>query len=234
MKKLSRVLVPLLFLCGIVGLDQWTKYLTIKHLAGGGEVKFIGDAVVFSYMQNRGMAWGFFQNAQLVLCLLTVLAIGVIVFLYVRTPFEPEYRPIRIAEVMLVGGALGNLADRIFRFDPAEGSYFHGYVVDMIYVKAIDFPVFNVADIFVSLAFLSFLFLLIFVYNEDEFNKCFGNFTPKKKAEEEGNKAEEPSEDKEESSEDKEKEQQVSDSAEESGDNPEEESGESEEGNTEE
>ena len=187
MKKLSRVFVPLLFLCGIVGLDQWTKYLTMKHLAGGGEVKFIGNAVVFSYMQNRGMAWGLFQNAQFVLCLLTILAIAVIVFLYVRTPFKPEYRPIRIAEVMLVGGALGNLVDRIFRFDPAEGgTYFHGYVVDMIYVKAINFPVFNVADIFVSLAFLSFLFLLIFVYNEDEFNKCFGNFPPRKKKEAEG------------------------------------------------
>lgn len=192
MKKLSRVFVPLLFLCGIVGLDQWTKYLTMKHLAGGGEVKFIGNAVVFSYMQNRGMAWGLFQNAQFVLCLLTILAIAVIVFLYVRTPFKPEYRPIRIAEVMLVGGALGNLIDRIFRFDPAEGgTYFHGYVVDMIYVKAINFPVFNVADIFVSLAFLSFLFLLIFVYNEDEFNKCFGNFPPRKKKEAEGEGKEE-------------------------------------------
>ena len=192
MKKLSRVFVPLLFLCGIVGLDQWTKYLTMKHLAGGGEVKFIGNAVVFSYMQNRGMAWGLFQNAQFVLCLLTILAIAVIVFLYVRTPFKPEYRPIRIAEVMLVGGALGNLVDRIFRFDPAEGgTYFHGYVVDMIYVKAINFPVFNVADIFVSLAFLSFLFLLIFVYNEDEFNKCFGNFPPRKKKEAEGESTEE-------------------------------------------
>ncbi len=192
MKKLSRVFVPLLFLCGIVGLDQWTKYLTMKHLAGGGEVKFIGNAVVFSYMQNRGMAWGLFQNAQFVLCLLTILAIAVIVFLYVRTPFKPEYRPIRIAEVMLVGGALGNLVDRIFRFDPAEGgTYFHGYVVDMIYVKAINFPVFNVADIFVSLAFLSFLFLLIFVYNEDEFNKCFGNFPPRKKKEAEGEGKEE-------------------------------------------
>ncbi len=192
MKKLSRVFVPLLFLCGIVGLDQWTKYLTMKHLAGGGEVKFIGNAVVFSYMQNRGMAWGLFQNAQFVLCLLTILAIAVIVFLYVRTPFKPEYRPIRIAEVMLVGGALGNLIDRIFRFDPAEGgTYFHGYVVDMIYVKAINFPVFNVADIFVSLAFLSFLFLLIFVYNEDEFNKCFGNFPPRKKKETEGEGKEE-------------------------------------------
>ena len=169
MKKLSRVFVPLLFLCGIVGLDQWTKYLTMKHLAGGGEVKFIGNAVVFSYMQNRGMAWGLFQNAQFVLCLLTILAIAVIVFLYVRTPFKPEYRPIRIAEVMLVGGALGNLVDRIFRFDPAEGgTYFHGYVVDMIYVKAINFPVFNVADIFVTCGCVLTMIVVLKQYRDED------------------------------------------------------------------
>mgnify|MGYP002624293121 CR=1 FL=1 len=183
MKKISRVLVPFLFLCGIVGLDQWTKYLTIKNLSDGHEVKLIGDAVVLSYTQNRGMAWGLFQNAQIVLVILTALAIAAVVFLYVRTPFEPEYRPIRIAEVMLVGGAVGNLIDRIFRIDPMDGRLFHGYVVDMIYVKAINFPIFNVADIFVSLAFLLLIFLLIFVYNEEEFNKCFGNFPVKEKAE---------------------------------------------------
>lgn len=197
MKKLSHVLVPLLFLAGMVGLDQWTKYLTIQHLSDGHEVKFLGNAVVFSFMKNHGMAWGLFQNAQFVLCLLTIIAIGIIIFLYVRTPFEKEYRPIRIAEVMLVGGALGNLIDRIFRLEPGE-KFFHGYVVDMIYVKAINFPVFNVADVFVSLAFLSFLFLLIFVYNEDEFNKCFGNF---KKKETKDQKTEEPSEAKSETAE---------------------------------
>lgn len=192
MKKLSHVLVPLLFLAGMVGLDQWTKYLTIQHLSDGHEVKFLGNAVVFSFMKNHGMAWGLFQNAQFVLCLLTIIAIGIIIFLYVRTPFEKEYRPIRIAEVMLVGGALGNLIDRIFRLEPGE-TYFHGYVVDMIYVKAINFPVFNVADVFVSLAFLSFLFLLIFVYNEDEFNKCFGNF-PSRKKKEDGDESKEEAE----------------------------------------
>ena len=127
------------------------------------------------------MAWGLFQNGQVIFAILTPIAIAAILFLYVRTPWEKEYRPIRIAEVMLIGGAIGNLIDRIFRFDPTDGKIFHGYVVDMIYVKAIKFPVFNVADMFVTVAFFLMIFLLIFVYNEDEFNKCFGNFPQKEK-----------------------------------------------------
>ncbi len=200
-KVLPHILVPLISLCCIVGLDQWTKYLTVQNLSDGHEAKFIGESVVFSYQQNRGMAWGLFQNNQVLFTVLTLLAISVIIFLYVRTPWEPEYRPIRIAEVMLVGGALGNLIDRVFRCELGDGSLFHGYVVDMIYVKAINFPVFNVADVFVSLAFVFMIILLIFVYNEEEFNKCFGNFKPRKvkaeKAEEaakEGEKAEEEKE----------------------------------------
>ena len=179
MKKLSRVLVPLLSIAAIVGLDQWSKYLIIQHFAEGEEKNLIGEAIVLTYVQNRGMAWGFFQNGQLIFSILTPLAICAVIFLYVRTPWEKEYRPIRIAEVMMVGGAIGNLLDRIFRYEPSTGSMFHGYVVDMIYAKFIHFPVFNVADIFVTLAFFFMIFLLLFVYNEDEFNKCFGNFPQK-------------------------------------------------------
>ena len=179
MKKLSRVLVPLLSIAAIVGLDQWSKYLIIQHFAEGEEKNLIGEAIVLTYVQNRGMAWGFFQNGQLIFSILTPLALCAVIFLYVRTPWEKEYRPIRIAEVMMVGGAIGNLLDRIFRYEPSTGSMFHGYVVDMIYAKFIHFPVFNVADIFVTLAFFFMIFLLLFVYNEDEFNKCFGNFPQK-------------------------------------------------------
>jgi len=181
MKKIGRVLVPLVSILIMIGLDQWTKYLTIQYLSDGREVKVLGDALVLTYVQNRGMAWGLFQNGQMIFAILTPVAIAAIIFLYVRTPWEIEYRPIRIAEVMLVGGALGNLIDRIFRYDPVDGQLFHGYVVDMIYIKAIKFPVFNVADSFVTVAFFLMIFLLIFVYNEDEFNKCFGNFPQKEK-----------------------------------------------------
>jgi len=186
MKKILRVLVPLIALACIVGLDQITKNLIVSHLFEGEEVKILGDALVLTYVQNRGMAWGMLQNGQILFSILTPLAIGFITFLYVRTPFEPEYRPIRIAEVMLVGGAIGNLIDRIFRFEEGTGSLFHGYVVDMIYVKAIKFPVFNVADIFVTLSFFLILLLLLFVYDEDEFNRCFnlpGMKIPPKKEE---------------------------------------------------
>ena len=191
MKKVLRVFIPLISIALIVLLDQWTKNLIVGHLSQGEEIKILGDALVLTYVQNRGMAWGLLQNAQILFSILTPLAIGFITFLYVRTPFEREYRPIRIAEVMLVGGALGNLVDRIFRFEEGTGSLFHGYVVDMIYVKAIKFPVFNVADIFVTLSFVLILLLLLFVYDESEFNRCFNLPGMKDSSKKEEGKAEE-------------------------------------------
>ena len=115
MKKIGRVLVPLVSVLIMVGLDQWIKYLTILYLSDGREVKVLGDALVITYVQNRGMAWGLFQNGQVIFAILTPIAIAAILFLYVRTPWEKEYRPIRIAEVMLIGGAIGNLIDRFSR-----------------------------------------------------------------------------------------------------------------------
>ena len=102
MKKIGRVLVPLVSILIMVGLDQWIKYLTILYLSDGREVKVLGDALVITYVQNRGMAWGLFQNGQVIFAILTPIAIAAILFLYVRTPWEKEYRPIRIAEVMLI------------------------------------------------------------------------------------------------------------------------------------
>ena len=173
MKKLSRVLVPLLSIAAIVGLDQWSKYLIIQHFAEGEEKNLIGEAIVLTYVQNRGMAWGFFQNGQLIFSILTPLAICAVIFLYVRTPWEKEYRPIRIAEVMMVGGAIGNLLDRIFRYEPSTGSMFHGYVVDMIYAKFIHFPVFNVADIYVTCSVVVLFILFMFVYKDEELTVIF-------------------------------------------------------------
>ena len=69
----------------------------------------------------------------------------------------------RICVVFLTGGAIGNLIDRIFRGE----QLFHGSVVDMIYVELINFPVFNVADSFVSVGFV-ILVVMMFIMKDDD------------------------------------------------------------------
>ena len=78
-------------------------------------------------------------------------------------PENRRYLPLRICAVLLCAGAVGNMIDRIFR----------GYVVDFFYFKLIDFPVFNVADIYVTTAAVILIVLIVFLYKEEDFDRIF-------------------------------------------------------------
>ena len=84
--------------------------------------------------------------------------IAVFAYCYVRLLNQQSYRILRMLCVTYTAGALGNLIDRIFR----------GYVVDMIYFVPINFPVFNVADCYVTVATAALLFLLMKVYSDED------------------------------------------------------------------
>ncbi|MBO4310765.1 MAG: signal peptidase II, partial [Lachnospiraceae bacterium] len=79
-----------------------------------------------------------------------------------------KYSLMRVCVLFLAGGAIGNLIDRVFR-----GELFHGYVVDMIYVEIINFPVFNIADSFITVGFAVLIFSILFVYKEKDFDIIF-------------------------------------------------------------
>ena len=117
----------------LVALDQLTKYLVLSTMSLGQSIPLVG-VIKFTYIQNTGMAFGLFHNASwffTVDSIMTVILVILVLILW-KKPFIAQYHlPLSI----VIGGAVGNLIDRIFR----------GYVVDFI-----DFtywPVFNVADI---------------------------------------------------------------------------------------
>ena len=110
-------------------------------------------------MENRGAAFGILQNQQWLFFVITVLAVALLTFAYSKLPDEKKYRPLRFCYVFLCAGAVGNLIDRIFR----------GYVVDFFYFKPINFPVFNVADIYVTVSMAVLFFLILVYYKEDDF-----------------------------------------------------------------
>jgi signal peptidase II len=120
---------------GIVAADQLMKSWAVAALADG-PVHVIGDTVQFSLSRNAGSAFGRFQGMT------TLLAVGAIIvsLLIVR---EARHAPDRwrlIGYTLVLGGAIGNLADRFFR---APG-FLKGHVVDFVAVGR--FPVFNLAD----------------------------------------------------------------------------------------
>ncbi len=141
-------------------LDQWTKHLAVVHLQNQSDVSLIDGVLSLHYLENRGAAFGVFQNRQGAFFILTVVILAFILYVLWNMPTTKKYLPIRILCFFLTAGALGNLIDRI-RLK---------YVVDFIYFSLIDFPVFNVADIYVTVSMIALLGLVLFYYkDEDDF-----------------------------------------------------------------
>ena len=169
MKKVfMKYILPLLGVAAVVLLDQWVKELCLDKIGMYNTVVLIEDIFELHVIPNKGMAWGMLQNKQWLFVAITPIVLGLVVWFYLRMPYEKQFAPMRVLTVMLTGGAIGNLLDRMFR-----GEFCQGYVVDMFYVKAIDFPVFNVADSFICVSFALLAILVIFKYSEEDFDRMF-------------------------------------------------------------
>ncbi|MCH1983305.1 signal peptidase II [Ruminococcus sp. OA3] len=149
----------LVSVCILLGLDQWTKHLAVTHLAGQEDIILIPNILQLHYLENRGAAFGVLQNQQWIFIILCLLFLAFAVYAYAVIPKTKHYVPLNLITVVLVAGAFGNLIDRI-RLK---------YVVDFVYVSAIDFPVFNVADIYVTVSAVLLFIYLIFFYREEDF-----------------------------------------------------------------
>lgn len=167
-KVLIRYILPVLGVIAVVLLDQWTKYLTVTQIGEHGRIVLIDGIFELVYVKNYGMAWGLFQNKQWLFIIMTPIVLGAVIWQYVKMPFEKRFIEFRIMEVMIAGGAIGNLLDRMFR-----GEFGQGHVVDMFYVSAINFPVFNVADSFISVGFVLMVVYTIFKYTDEDFERMF-------------------------------------------------------------
>ena len=151
------VLSIFLILC-----DQAAKYLAEIHLKQRQDIRLIPGVLHLHYLypENRGIAFGMMQGKVLFFAVITGLMMAAILFVLIRVPQNRHYLAMTITCILLFAGAGGNLIDRVFR----------GYVIDFIYFILIDFPVFNLADVFVVTGgFLLILSGLMIYKNEDDF-----------------------------------------------------------------
>lgn len=153
------MIIMLISVILLVFLDQFTKYLTVININEGTSIPLIKNIFELSYVKNRGAAFGILQDKRWFFIILTTIIIIAIIYYYIKLPKSKRYNPMRFTLILFIAGALGNFIDRI-RF---------GYVVDMLYFKLIDFPVFNVADCYVVVGAFLLIILMLFKYKEDEF-----------------------------------------------------------------
>lgn len=166
--KIKLLIMDMLLLIILVTVDQFTKYIAVLKLKNQPVFSIIDGVLEFNYLENRGAAFGMLQNQKIFFVFVAVIFLGVIVYVLSRTPEEKKYTGLHILLIMIAGGAIGNMIDRL-RLD---------YVVDFIYIVLINFPIFNVADMYVTFATAILVIQVLFVYKENDFN--FLSFKQKK------------------------------------------------------
>ncbi|MDO4789014.1 MAG: signal peptidase II [Johnsonella sp.] len=156
--KTSQYIFFILLSCTAIFIDRISKILAIKHLASGRRFPVFSDILEFLYSENRGAAFGILQGQKLLFFIIGFLVIIGIFYVLHRLPCTPKYLYLYLCMVLIFSGAIGNLIDRVI----------YGYVVDFIYFVPIDFPIFNIADIYVSLATFFLIILFLFVYKDED------------------------------------------------------------------
>lgn len=137
----------------VIVLDQVTKYAAVKYLKGNSPYVIIEKFFQLYYVENYGAAFGILQNKKIFFVIITSMVIISIIFFLYKNPYNLN-KPMQIALAMLLGGSIGNLIDRVRL----------GYVIDFISTKigkGYDFPVFNVADMFIVISTLLIVIMVL-------------------------------------------------------------------------
>ena len=142
----------------LICLDRLTKMLAVKYLKDQAAVVIIPGVFELSYLENTGAAFGILQGKMWLFYLLTLVICALCLFFYFRVPDGRHFIPMQLTLILLISGAVGNFIDRIRV----------RYVVDFLYFKLIDFPVFNVADIYVTAAACMLIVFILFFYSEED------------------------------------------------------------------
>ncbi len=162
MKKKILFIDFVAFLALII-FDLWTKGLAVEYLADGIDFTLIPGVLEFHYLENTGAAFSILSGQMVFFYIITPVLFILLLYVLHKLPINRRFLPLRIALVLLASGAIGNFVDRITLH----------YVRDFIYFSLIDFPVFNVADIYVTLSIIFIIYLILFVYKEDELDFIF-------------------------------------------------------------
>ncbi|MBQ8569660.1 MAG: signal peptidase II [Oscillospiraceae bacterium] len=153
------IVICLISVALLAGLDQLFKYMAVSNIAEGEIVKVLSagewDILKFTFYKNSGAAFSSLQGKIPFLIAVTVVMMGLLVFYLIK--YKPESRFAVVCIVMIIGGGIGNLIDRILL----------GYVVDFLILWPFTF-IFNFADICVVIGAILLMIYIIFFDKSEE------------------------------------------------------------------
>lgn len=142
--------IVLIFSIILAAADYVIKLLVINNLKPVGSVEIIPGLFSLKYVENRGAAFGMLSNARWIFIVFTIVIIIALVIVIVRKKIDSKL--FNVAAILIIGGGIGNLIDRIF----------YGYVVDYLSISFFP-PVCNLADYCITIgAILMVVYLLLF------------------------------------------------------------------------
>lgn len=184
-KNKKQLISSAIFVVLLVVLDQITKKLAVLFLKDQPAIPIIKDVFELEYLENTSAAFGmdpisflhrifqfeiFLNNPELYLnvrmgffYILTIVMVVLLTWFFTRIPTEKRFRYMDWIILFMIAGAIGNLIDRVTQ----------QYVVDFLYFKLIDFPIFNVADIYVTCAAVALLILGLIFYKDEDIERIF-------------------------------------------------------------
>ncbi|MBQ9990583.1 MAG: signal peptidase II [Lachnospiraceae bacterium] len=142
----------------LIALDQYTKHLAVINLKDRPAYVIIEGVFELNYLENRGAAFGMLQNQKVLFVFIACIILVAICYVLFKMPEGKRYIWLHVLLVMIASGAVGNMIDRV-RLE---------YVVDFFYFVLINFPIFNVADIYVSVACVLLAIMILFYYKEQD------------------------------------------------------------------
>ena len=171
MNKNKVFLFEMLAVVILTAFDLLTKQLAVKHLSDGS-ISLIPGVFSLTLLEggNSGAAFGMLQGGFWIFIVITLIVVCLVVIMLRKIVYGKKYSFFHYALVLLLAGALGNFADRVMTMI----NYGYSYVVDFLYFELINFPIFNVADCYVTIAAATMIFLGVFYDKDEDFDKMLG------------------------------------------------------------
>ena len=151
-------ILPMIAVVVLILIDQGTKLWALESLKPIHNMTVVDGILDLTFVENRGVAFGMFSGQRWFILLLTILIAAGLLYFYKTLPRKQEYRPVRLSLILVLAGAVGNIIDRMFR----------GYVVDFFEFTFFEWPVFNVADIYVVVGVILLALMILFVIKEED------------------------------------------------------------------
>lgn len=158
MNKKILLIMDAVIIAVLLIVDQFTKHLAIVHLKDQPAIPIIEGVLELDYLENRGVAFGMFQNQKVFILLVGIIFMALVLFVMWKTPANKKFMAVHIILSCIVAGGVGNMIDRIA----------YGYVVDFISFILINYPIFNVADCYVVCAAIALFIVFLFVLKDED------------------------------------------------------------------